>query len=163
MLMLAAIINHPCLFWLVFGGLLLVAELLITSGYLFWTGLSAILTGLLTSQLPLPLLWQAGLFSLLTLILALLWYRWIQRDNPLATSERLNQRGIELIGSRFILEQALKQRATRIKIGDSSWRAQAESDLPAGCEVEVIAIKGITLYIRPWMPVHNNTIASAQK
>ncbi len=50
--MLSEIVAHPHGFWLTLGGLLLAAEMLGTSGYLLWSGLAAILVGLVVWFLP---------------------------------------------------------------------------------------------------------------
>ena len=46
--MIAAIAAHPHVFWLSLGGLLLAAEMLGAGGYLLWSGIAALVTGLLT-------------------------------------------------------------------------------------------------------------------
>jgi len=147
--MLADVIAHPNWFWLTLGGLLLVAEMLGTNGYLLWSGISAVLIGLLSWLVPLPWAWQGGLFALVTLVTAWLWYCWMQRREKKQLPNTLNQRGNQMIGRQLTLQTALVNGIGHIQTGDSSWRVQADSDLPAGCEVTVVAIEGITLRIRP--------------
>ncbi|KOC89973.1 NfeD family protein [Winslowiella iniecta] len=147
--MLADVIAHPHWFWLTLGGLLLVAEMLGTNGYLLWSGISAVLIGLLSWLVPLPWAWQGGLFALVTLVTAWLWYCWMQRREKKQLPNTLNQRGNQMIGRQLTLQTALVNGIGHIQTGDSSWRVQADSDLPAGCEVTVVAIEGITLRIRP--------------
>jgi len=36
-----------------------------------------------------------------------------------------------------------------VRIGDSSWRVEADRDLPAGTAVVVVGVEGITLRIQP--------------
>ena len=50
--MLAAIVNHPHWFWLTLGGLLLIAEMLGSNGYLLWSGIAALTVGLIRWLLP---------------------------------------------------------------------------------------------------------------
>ncbi|WP_437608635.1 NfeD family protein [Erwinia sp. V71] len=147
--MLAAILVHPHWFWLTLGGLLLAAEMLGTSGYLLWSGISAVLVGLLVWLLPLSWEWQGVIFALLTMASAFCWFRWLQRRERQQTPNTLNQRGNQLIGRHFTLQSGLVDGVGHVKIGDSSWRVQADSDLPAGSEVTVVAIEGITLRITP--------------
>lgn len=147
--MLAEFIVHPHWFWLTLGGLLLAAEMLGASGYSLWSGISAVLVGLLIWIIPLPWAWQGALFALLTMVSAYLWYRWMQRREKQQIPNTLNQRGNQLIGRHFTLQTPLVDGFGHMKIGDSSWRVQADSDLPAGCEVTVVAIEGITLRIIP--------------
>ncbi|ACS84838.1 NfeD family protein [Musicola paradisiaca] len=136
-------------FWLSLGGLLLAAEMLGASGYLLWSGLSAMLTGVLTWLLPLDWAWQSVSFALLTIITALLWWHWLRqrsRKEPIST---LNQRGRQLLGRHATLTEPLVNGIGRIDIGDSSWRVQAERDLPAGTVVEIVDVEGITLKVKP--------------
>lgn len=144
------ILAHPHLFWLSLGGLLLAAEMLGGNGYLLWSGAAAIVTGLLTWLLPLGWEWQGALFAVLTLVAAWLWWRWLSgriKRQPRA-DRQLNQRGQQLLGQRFTLDAPLVNGRGHIRVGDSSWPVIADSDLSAGCPVEVIAVEGITLKIR---------------
>lgn len=47
--MIAMILVHPHIFWLSLGGLLLAAEMLGGNGYLLWSGVAAVITGLTVS------------------------------------------------------------------------------------------------------------------
>ncbi|EAR0572992.1 NfeD family protein, partial [Salmonella enterica] len=51
--MIAMILVHPHIFWLSLGGLLLAAEMLGGNGYLLWSGVAAVITGLTVWLLPL--------------------------------------------------------------------------------------------------------------
>lgn len=51
--MIALILAHPHIFWLSLGGLLLAAEMLGGNGYLLWSGIAGVVTGLLVWMLPL--------------------------------------------------------------------------------------------------------------
>lgn len=152
--MMEMILAHPHIFWLSLGGLLLATEMLGGNGYLLWSGVAAVITGLVTWLLPISWEWQGVLFSLLTLLAAWLWWRWmsnrVKRQRP--GDSHLNQRGQQLIGSRFVLENTLVNGRGHMRVGDSSWPVSAEEDLTAGTKVEVIAIEGITLHIRPLPP-----------
>ena len=149
--MLPAIINHPHWFWLTLGGLLLIAEMLGTSGYLLWSGLAALAVGLIRWLLPFSWGTQGVLFALLTLLAAFLWYRWLaQRQKH--SGVLLNQRGRQMTGMQLTLDDNLINGLGHVRVGDSSWRVQADSDLPAGTRVVVICVEGVTLRIRPQGP-----------
>ncbi|WP_035049461.1 NfeD family protein, partial [Musicola paradisiaca] len=93
--------------------------------------------------------WQSVSFALLTIITALLWWHWLRqrsRKEPIST---LNQRGRQLLGRHATLTEPLVNGIGRIDIGDSSWRVQAERDLPAGTVVEIVDVEGITLKVKP--------------
>ena len=147
--MISHLLAHPHVFWLVLGGLLLVAEMLGTAGYLLWSGIAAVVTGLLTWGLPLSWEIQGVCFAVLTLVAAFLWWRWLNTRKQSPQTEVLNQRGQQLVGRRLHLESALINGRGNVRIGDSSWPVVAESDLPADSEVIVVAVEGILLKIRP--------------
>ncbi|WP_318389269.1 NfeD family protein [Enterobacter sp.] len=149
--MIALLLYHPHIFWLSLGGLLLAAEMLGGNGYLLWSGVAAVVTGMIVWLLPLGWEWQGVIFAVLTLLAAWLWWRWLAkrvREQKPADSQ-LNQRGQQLVGRHFTLETALANGRGHMRVGDSSWPVSADSDLPAGTAVEVVAVDGITLRIRP--------------
>jgi membrane protein implicated in regulation of membrane protease activity len=148
--MIDALLVHPHIFWLSLGGVLLAAEMLGGNGYLLWSGVAAIVTGLLVWLLPFGWEWQGVVFAVLTLLAAWLWWRWLSnrvRQQPRADSQ-LNQRGQQLVGKIFTLDTALINGRGHMRVGDSSWPVLAEDDLPAGTRVEVFAVEGITLKVR---------------
>lgn len=149
--MIDALLVHPHIFWLSLGGVLLAAEMLGGNGYLLWSGVAAIVTGLLVWLLPFGWAWQGAVFAVLTLLAAWLWWRWLAgrvKQQPRADSQ-LNQRGQQLVGKVFVLEAPLSNGRGHVRVGDSSWPVIADDDLPAGSRVEVIAVEGITLQVRP--------------
>lgn len=149
--MIEQIAANPQWFWISLGGLLLAAEMLGASGYLLWSGLSAVLVGIVVWLLPqLNWEWQGAIFAVLTIAVAYLWWYWLRQRPAAATSgsQVLNQRNRQLIGTRATLTEPMHNGLGRINIGDSSWRAQANEDLPIGTEVEVVAVEGVTLVIR---------------
>ncbi|WP_312950008.1 NfeD family protein [Superficieibacter sp.] len=153
--MIELILAHPHVFWLSLGGLLLAAEMLGGNGYLLWSGVAAVIVGLVVWVLPLGWEWQGLMFALLTLLAAWLWWRWLAqrvREQKPADSQ-LNQRGNQLIGRRFTLETTLVSGRGHMRVGDSSWMVSADEDLAAGTSVEVIAVEGITLKIRALPPL----------
>lgn len=136
-------------FWLSLGGLLLAAEMLGASGYMLWSGLSAVLVGLLTWVMPLGWPLQGTIFAILTIVTALLWWYWLRKRTLSRPQSMLNQRGQQLLGLRATLTDPVINGFGRVNIADSSWRVKSEQDLPVGTQVEVIAIDGITLHVRP--------------
>ncbi|MDU2940976.1 MAG: NfeD family protein [Enterobacteriaceae bacterium] len=153
--MMELILTHPHVFWLTLGGLLLAAEMLGGNGYLLWSGVAAVIVGLVVWLLPLGWEWQGLMFALLTLLAAWLWWRWLAqrvREQKPADSQ-LNQRGQQLVGRRFTLDNALINGRGHMRVGDSSWMVSADTDLPAGTPVDVVAVEGIVLIVRASSPV----------
>lgn len=146
--MIALLFAHAHIFWLTLGGLLLAAEMLGASGYLLWSGVAAVLTGLLVWVLPLGWEWQGVCFAVLTLVAAFLWWRWLSTRKQQEPGEVLNQRGNQLVGRRLRLETTLVNGRGHVRVADSSWPVMADSDLAAGTDIVVVAVEGITLKIQ---------------
>ena len=147
--MLAAIVNHPHWFWMTLGGLLLLAEMLGSNGYLLWSGIAALTVGLIRWLLPFTWETQGVLFALLTLIAAFLWYRWLAYRQQRQPDMHLNQRARQMTGMSLTLTEGLVNGLGHVRIGDGSWRVQADHDLPAGTRVVVTGVEGVTLRIAP--------------
>lgn len=149
------LLASPHIFWLSLGGLLLAAEMLGGNGYLLWSGVASLVTGLLVWVVPLGWESQGALFAVLTLLAVWLWWRWLARRVSRQSNTGgsvLNQRGQQLVGQRFILDEPLLNGRGHLRIGDSSWPVRANDDLSAGTLVEVTAVEGITLHIK----IYNN-------
>ncbi|EOL8947085.1 NfeD family protein [Cronobacter dublinensis] len=146
--MMTLILSHPHVFWLCLGGLLLAAEMLGGNGFLLWSGVAAVATGLLAWLLPMGWEWQGVSFALLMLVAVWLWWRLLSRRAGPRSDNALNQRGNQLVGQRFTLTQALINGRGQLTVGDSVWPVIADSDLPAGTAVEVVAIDGIRLRVQ---------------
>ncbi len=90
------------------------------------------------------------IFCILTLLAAWLWSKWLARQvkEQKPVDSQLNQRGQQLVGQRFTLDNALVNGRGQVRVGDSAWPVIADDDLPAGSKVEVVAVEGITLRVR---------------
>lgn len=154
---LAACYNSPHWVFIALGGILLIAELLGTGGYALWSGIAAIAVGLIVWILPLswPILWI--LFAIFTLTSAYLWWLWLKKNGQdKASKGEINQPQQDLIGIRTYVTQAVINGSGRVKIKDGSWSAQCNKDLPVGELVEVIAVDGLILTIKPTNTDHRN-------
>lgn len=148
--MIELIVAHPHAFWLSLGGLLLAAEMLGGNGYLLWSGVAAVITGLVVWLLPVGWEGQGVLFAVLTLVAAWLWWRWLNKrvSEQKPADAHLNQRGQQIVGRRFTLDTTLVNGRGHMRVGDSSWPVVADEDLTAGTQVEVMAVEGITLRVK---------------
>ncbi|GGA22557.1 NfeD family protein [Dyella nitratireducens] len=138
------------LWWIV--ALVLIAIEVIMPGYfMLWIGIGAAATGLLVLLLPgLSMLVQAIVFVVLAFVsCAVYWYAVrpaLQKGEQ--DDGRLNRRGEQLIGRRYVLIEAIVNGRGKAKVGDGQWLVSGP-DLPAGSTVEVVAVEGATLKVRP--------------
>lgn len=136
--------------WIAFGLILLCGELLGTAGYMLWLGISAIIVGALLAVMPLSWQMQWTAFASFSLVTTWLWWRYQhQKDRNSEREGDLNQKQKQLLGQTTRLETAVQTGSCRIRMGDTTWSARAQQDIPAGTLVRVIKVDGIVLTIEP--------------
>jgi membrane protein implicated in regulation of membrane protease activity len=137
--------------WWIIALVLIAIEVIMPGYFMLWIGIGAAATGLLVLLMPgLPVLAQALAFAVLAFVsCAVYWYAVrpkLQRDEP--GDERLNRRGEQLIGKRYVLIEAIVNGRGKAQVGDGQWLVSGP-DLPPGSTVEVVAVEGTTLKVRP--------------
>ena len=135
--------------WWLLALVLIGAEVLVPGYFMLWIGIAAGVMGVVTVFAPeLPAIVQAVMFALLSIAACLAYWRFVrplaeQRDDqPL-----LNRRGQKLVGERFVLIEPIVNGRGKVKVGDGQWLAEGP-DLPAGSDVEVVAVDGTTLKVK---------------
>lgn len=136
--------------WWILALLLTIGELLIPGYFLVWTGLAALVMGVLLLLIPtMGLVTQAIVFGLLAFAACASYARWLrpklERTRP--GSELLNQRAEQLIGQSYELIEPIVNGRGKARIGDGQWLVYGP-DLPQGSAVEVVAVDGGSLRVR---------------
>lgn len=135
--------------WLAIGLLLLIVEMVLPTGFvLLWVGVSALIVGALAWVLP-ALGWQFefALFGVLSIV-SILVYRRFRRPPPETDQPTLNRRGASYVGRQFTLVEPIVNGVGRLRVDDSQWRITG-TDVPAGTQVRVVAVDGITFVVEP--------------
>lgn len=146
---MAELTAKPYLFWLILGGVLLAIELLGTAGYALWSGVSAVIIALIVFIIPLNWQMQWIVFSILTLIVVVAWWKWSQsRTVKKKGSSLLNRPYLSLIGTHCTLIEPIVNGYGRAKLADSSWRVKSSADMPEGTTVIVEGVEGNTLVVK---------------
>jgi inner membrane protein len=137
--------------WMVLGVALIIIEILVPGIFFLWLGIGGLATGLvilfadqLTWQYQLSLF---GAFSVASIFVGRLVARRGKQseDHPL-----LNRRAQRYVGQVFALIEPSEQGLSRVKIGDSIWRAKLATvgaEVPAGTSVRVTGFDGATLLV----------------
>lgn len=135
--------------WLALGLLLAAAEALGTAGFLLGTAAAALAVGLvmlLTPDFGLPA--SLALFAGLSVVATVLYLK-VFRDEQAHEPDLLNHRAEQLVGTEFDLDTAVPAGASRIQIGDTIWRVQADGHIEPGTRVRIVGADAMSLRIRP--------------
>ncbi len=136
--------------WWILALLLIAGEVLLPGYFMLWIGLAAAAMGVVLWAAPtLGLLTQAVWFALLAFAFCVGYARWLrprlERSSP--GDERLNRRGEQMIGQRYVLVEPIVNGRGKARVGDGQWLVSGP-DLPLGSTVEVVAVEGTTLQVR---------------
>lgn len=136
--------------WWILALVLIAIEVVAPGYFMLWIGIAAAIIGALLWLLPgLSLLAQAIVFALLAFASCAIYGFWLRprlrRREP--SAERLNRRGEQMIGQRYVLAEAIVNGRGKARVGDGQWLVSGP-DLPAGRTVEVTGVDGTTLTVR---------------
>ena len=137
--------------WIVGGIELMLAELAITSFFVIWFGLGALLVGLLMLLMPeLSLTAQLATWTLASLAMVVLWFRVFKQSEHKtlvgsAEGEVLGEIGL-LVGAVAPFERG-KVRFQRPLLGSEEWVCLADAAIAAGERVKVVAVEGSYLKV----------------
>ena len=129
--------------WLIVAVILISIEMLIIGTYYFlWMSLAAAIVGGIMFFYP-ALSWLAQVitFTVLTVLIILIFKKY-QKHNPVVSDQpALNRRGEQYIGRVFNLAEPIVNGVGKIKVDDSIWKVSG-NDMEAGTKVRVVAIDG---------------------
>ena len=132
--------------WLIVAAVLGIAELVVPGVYLIWIGLAALITGLATLLLPLPVVAQFALFAVTAFATVYAGRRYL-RENPIVSDDpKLNDRGARLVGAIVTAVEPVDSAHGRVKVGDSVWSARG-ADAAIGDRLRVTGSDGSVLLV----------------
>lgn len=139
----------PIWFWLGFGVLLIILEVLFGAHFfLFWLGAVSLVVSAITWLFPV-VHWnyQLLIFALGALISIIAWRQFIKSHPYKNGNSKLNRRMQQYVGRSFTLEDPIVNGIGRVKVGDTYWRVEGPN-LSAGTEVVVVGTDGVTLKVK---------------
>jgi inner membrane protein len=138
--------------WLAIGLMLMMSELFITSFFVVWFGLGAVIVGLALALFPtMGFSAQMILWALASLAFVFAWFKFFK---PYA---KRNQAMISLDafhGEVAVVAREIKPYAKGLVqfqkpiSGDDKWEAFADSDIAAGERVKVVSVEGNLLKVK---------------
>jgi membrane protein implicated in regulation of membrane protease activity len=141
--------------WLIFGVLLLITEMIAPGAYLMFLGGAAILTGLISFALPIPIILQFLIFAAASVASVYVAKRWFDVYPILSSAPLLNARVAQMIGQTVEVVEPIDGGSGRVKVGDSVWSANGP-DAEIGTRMKIIGAEGNRLSVEPLPALPNN-------
>lgn len=144
--------------WLVFGMLLIIAELLLPSFTIFWFGLGAFVVAALLFFVPdMALPWQLAAWAAASSVMTFLWFRYFRTIAPDRTSAGVGREAVIGEGGTVVSPPDEKGhgkvRFTRPVLGSSEWPFICTDEVTIGDSVYIKDISGNTLIVEKRIPV----------
>ncbi|MBL8548005.1 MAG: NfeD family protein [Hyphomonadaceae bacterium] len=133
--------------WLVFGLILLIAEMMTGTTYLLWPAVAAFLTALISMTGATSWVVDVAVFAVLVIALTAFGRPIVQRWRAQNNAEGLNERSKTLIGTRGVIT-VFANGTGSVKIADTVWRAVSDEALTPGQTVVIDSVDGATLKVR---------------
>lgn len=133
--------------WLVFGLILLIAEMASGTTYLLWPAVAAFLTALVAWTGATNWVVEMAIFAVLVIALTAFGRPLVKRWRDGHAADGLNERSKTLIGTRGVIT-VFANGAGSVKIADTIWRAVSDEKLAPGQAVVIDAVDGATLKVR---------------
>ncbi|SHN78848.1 NfeD family protein [Bradyrhizobium erythrophlei] len=133
--------------WLIFGVIMMALELFAPGVFLFWLGLAALLTGLISFAYAPSWQVQILMFAVFAVLAVPVWRRLARSNTAVSVSNPfLNKRTDALVGRVFTLEKPIVDGAGTVRIDDTVWRVSGP-DAPAGSRVRIVQADGASLTV----------------
>lgn len=140
---------EPAWLWLIGGIVLLMAELIAPGFWLIFIGAAAVVTGVLSLAIGLPLVLQLAAFAVLAFLsVRVLGKRFYNSRYDYTADPHLNDRVSRLLGKVVVVVQAVNSHGGRVRVGDSEWSARGGPAAP-GERVRIVDVEGNCLKVEP--------------
>ncbi len=138
--------------WIIFGMILMLAEILMLSFFILWFGAAAVVIGCLLFFIPqLSTTWQIMLWAILSSALAWGWFKYLKPLSIDKTKAGLSKEAISgevgLVLSAPNGEKRGKLRFPAPILGDDEWLIMSQDSLAVGDSVRVTGVSGNTLVV----------------
>lgn len=132
--------------WLAFGLLLAIAEIVIPGVFLIWLSFAALITGIIAWLVPIGVPLQVGLFAVLAIVSVFMGKRYLAANPVVPVDAKMNDRGARLVGEMVTITQAIDGGTGRVRHGDSEWLVKGP-DAEPGTRMRVTGHDGAVLLV----------------
>lgn len=138
--------------WVVFGVVLVLSELLLTTFFILWFGVAAILVGVVLLVFPgMPLTAQILLWTLTSILLAVAWFKFLKPLSKDRTKAGLSKEAIlGEVGQ--VISKPSGERRGQLRfpvpiLGEAEWSIITQDEVAEGDRVKVIDVAGNALVV----------------
>lgn len=133
--------------WWLFAIALIILEVFSAGAFFIWMGVAATFTGFILLLIP-EISWETQfiLFAISSILAILIGRAFFNRKENTTEDPTLSGQENSLIGKTFAVEQAITNGSGRVKVGESTWKANGP-DCKVGSSVKVIAVDGAELIV----------------
>ena len=138
--------------WRSLGVILMLLELIVPGVFLFWVGLGSALTALVALLTDWTISDQLICFSFLSIIslfFGLFVYKKIFASDSQKQTADINDINLDFIGKTYTVSDAITEGQGKVKVGDTVWIAECQTDVAKGQKVVVEKVNGTVLLVRP--------------
>lgn len=141
--------------WVVFGVVLVLSEIALSTFFILWFGVAAIIMGVILLIWPaLDINWQIFIWTLLSVILAILWFKYLKPLSVDRTKAGLSREAV--VGEvGFVIQVPHDDRRGVMRfsvpvLGDDEWQIMSTDELSEGERVQVREVSGNTLIVKKY-------------
>lgn len=143
--------------WLIIAGVCFIIEMMTTGFLIFWFGLGALLTMIISFVFPSNLILQTSIFVVSSTMLIFLTKPLVKKLSK--SDKKVATNAFSIIGKKGIVTQDINEEhgVGQIKIAGEVWSAKTSdgSIIEKGTQIEVIKIDGVKAIVEPTSVVTN--------
>jgi membrane protein implicated in regulation of membrane protease activity len=140
----------PPSYWIILGFILIIAEFIIPGFIIFFFGIGAIATGILSICLPLPVYLQYIIFGVLSTVCVLAFRRFMPKtfSGVVEQEQDLPLEALEYAGQSAKVIEAIRPGVEgKVEFQDSDWRAKSSESLQVGEIVTIVRRENLVLVV----------------
>ena len=139
--------------WVVFGIAVMVSEMFLVTFFILWFGAAAVVVGVMLFLIPdLSMTWQILLWTILSSVLALGWFKYLKPLSIDKTKAGLSKEAITgEVGQVLIVPTEDKRGKLRFPapvLGADEWIIISQDELTIGDRVSVVDVSGNSLIVK---------------
>ena len=147
-----ALLNETVLWWhwIIFGIILLIAEMSTGTFFMLGLGVAAIIVGIIDATIGTSFTVELSIWVVLSILAIAAWFKWF-KEPPLTDSGQSNYR-LDTLG--IVMEDIQPHSRGKVTfdtpvLGNSSWHATAKVDIDKNTRVQIVQINGQLIEVEP--------------